>query len=299
MSTPLVSVVIPSYQRAQTVRTSIDSVLAQTLTDIEVIVVDDGSTDGTQDIVRSVPDDRVRLIAHHTNRGGNAARQTGIDAAQGKWVAFLDSDDRWANTKLFRQLERLAECGDGYGLCYTWYDLHLGDGTILPPRGTSVEGCRRPEFLVGNVVGTFSTMLIARDLLTQIGGLNETLPSCQDWDLVIRVNRVAGICVVPETLVHYAHADGDPYRISSRRRSVVEGHRRIYDTLRIDYPQMTDADVASSQQFVMEMFAQHGAVLDVLRVVGDMGAKGLQADRARFAGHMIARAGRKRLAARG
>lgn len=213
MSTPTVSVVIPAYQRAHSILRSIDSALAQTMSDLEVIVVDDGSTDGTIEIVRAIPDARVRLLVHETNRGGNAARQTGIDAARGQWVAFLDSDDLWVETKLARQLERLAEMGPDYRFCYTWYDIDLGNGTVLPPRGTSIEGFRRPEFLVGNVVGTFSTMLIAHALLDEISGLNVTLPSCQDWDLVIRANRVAGICVVPMALVHYSHADGDPHRI--------------------------------------------------------------------------------------
>lgn len=295
MSTPTVSVVIPAYQRAHSILRSIDSALAQTMSDLEVIVVDDGSTDGTIEIVRAIPDARVRLLVHETNRGGNAARQTGIDAARGQWVAFLDSDDLWVETKLARQLERLAEMGPDYRFCYTWYDIDLGNGTVLPPRGTSIEGFRRPEFLVGNVVGTFSTMLIAHALLDEISGLNVTLPSCQDWDLVIRANRVAGICVVPMALVHYSHADGDPHRISSRQTSVVEGHRRVYETLRADYPGMTDAEVAASQQFLMAVFAQHGAVLDVLRVVRDMRFGAVTLDRAGYAGHMVVRAGRRRL----
>lgn len=295
MSAPLVSVVIPTYQRAGSVRASIGSVLAQTMSDLEVIVVDDGSTDGTPELVRAVPDDRVRLIVHETNRGGNAARQTGIDAARGAWVAFLDSDDIWVATKLARQLDRLAKAGPDFRFCYTWYDVHLDDGTVLPPRETSVEGFRRAEPLVGNVVGTFSTMLLARDLLTEVGGLDVTLPSCQDWDLVIRVNRVTGICVVPEVLVHYAHAAGDPHRISTRKSSVIEGHRRVYDRLREDYPRMADEDVADSQRYVMEVFAQQGAVLDVLRVVRDMPPRTVDLERARHAGHMVARAGRRRL----
>ncbi|QQS01216.1 MAG: glycosyltransferase family 2 protein [Austwickia sp.] len=295
MDAPLVSVVIPAYQRAASVRASIDSALAQTMGDLEVIVVDDGSTDGTPEAVRAVRDPRVRLIVHETNRGGNAARQTGIDAARGTWVAFLDSDDTWAEAKLARQLARLAQAGADFRFCYTWYDVILGDGTVRPPRGTSVEGFHRPELLAGNIVGTFSTMLVARDLLAELGGLDLSLPSCQDWDLVIRANRVTGLCVVPEVLVHYAHAEGDPHRISTRKTSVIEGHRRVYDRLREDYPQMSDADVAASQEFVMEVFAQQGAVLDVLRVVRDLRPRAVDADRARHAGHMIARAGRRRL----
>lgn len=294
-----VSVVVPTYERVASVRASLDSVLRQTMPDLEVIVVDDASTDGTADLVRAIPDERVRLIVHETNRGGNAARQTGIDAARGRWVAFLDSDDIWLETKLARQLERLESAGPDYGFCYTWYAVQLEDGTLLPPRGTSVEGFARPEFLVGNVVGTFSTMCVAREVLDRIGGLDQGLPSCQDWDLVIRANRVTGVCVVPEVLVVYSHAGGDPHRISTRKTSVIEGHRRVYERLRESYAHMSDADVAASQAFVMEVLAQQGAVRDVLEVVRDMRWLPPNVAQARHAGHMVARAGRRRLTLRG
>lgn len=111
-----VSVVIPTYNRAELLSRAIDSVLAQTYDDFELLVVDDGSTDDTEAVVTAYDDDRVRYLAHETNRGANPARNTGIEAAEGEFVAFLDSDDEWRPRKLEAQLDRLeaveAESGD-------------------------------------------------------------------------------------------------------------------------------------------------------------------------------------------
>lgn len=291
---PTVSVVIPAFQRAGSIGRAVDSALRQTAADLEVIVVDDGSRDGTADVVRGIADPRVRLIEHATNRGGNAARQTGIDAARGRWVAFLDSDDLWLPGKLDKQLARLQDAGPDYGFCYTWFETHLADGCVLPPREVHAEGVRNGEFVTHQAVGTFSTIVISRAVLTAIGGLDVTLPACQDWDLVLRANRVTGLCVVPEVLARYHHAESDPHRITTRKASVVRGHRKIYRQLRVDYPHLPPQEVEASRRYVMEVLARHGAVGDVLRIACDGSNRTMSAANARFAGHMVVRAARKR-----
>ncbi len=293
-SGPAVSVVIPAYRRAATIRRAIDSALTQTFDDIEVIVVDDASGDGTADIARAVGDARVRVLEHPRNLGGNAARQTGIDAARGRWIAFLDSDDVWLPEKLSRQMTRLTAAGPDYVMCYSWFDLELSNGEFLPARQVRAEGTASPDFLTHHAVGTFSTMVVSREALRQIGGLDLELPACQDWDLVIRLHGAGGICVVPDVLVHYWHGEGDPHRISTRGPSVVEGHRRVYQKLRALYPGMNPDDVVASQQYVAGALAQQGAVLDVLRVVRDLDPHSLDARRVRHAGRLVARAARKR-----
>lgn len=291
---PLVSVVIPAFRRAETVRRAVESVLSQTVADLEVIVVDDGSRDGTEQIITEIEDERVGLIVHETNRGGNAARQTGIDAARGTWVAFLDSDDIWLPLKLEKQLARLEEAGERYGFCYTWYDVALGDGSFLPSREVYVEGIHCPEVLTGHSVGTFSTMMVSRAVLEQVGGVDQSLPACQDWDLVIRINQVTGICVVPEPLVHYSHVENDPHRITTRKTSVVEGHRRIHTMLLEEYPSMDPHDVAVSQRYVMAALAQQGAVSEVVQTIRDLDRRTLGVRTAGNAGRMLLRAGRRR-----
>ena len=108
---PKVSVVIPVFNRPAAVRRAIESVLAQTCQDFEIIVVDDGSTDETPAVVAGLADPRMTLIQHEGNRGGSAARNTGLRAASAEYVAFLDSDDEWLPRKLERQLEVFQPVG--------------------------------------------------------------------------------------------------------------------------------------------------------------------------------------------
>src|SRR5436190_11436655 len=127
---PTVSVVIPVFNRAVAVRRAIDSVLAQTFQDFEIIVVDDGSTDDTAESVSSFQDPRITLIRHDRKRGGSAARNTGIRSSSGAYVAFLDSDDEWLPAKLERQLEVFGRSDDELALVYAGTERAYADGTI-------------------------------------------------------------------------------------------------------------------------------------------------------------------------
>lgn len=294
--TPRVSVVVPTYQRADTIARAVNSALGQTFTDLEVIVVDDAGDDATPEVLASLGDPRIRFLRHETNKGGNAARQTGIEAARGEWIAFLDSDDVWTSTKLERQLQRLAEAGPRAGFCYTWYDIELGDGTFLPTRAPRAEGFRDAAFIVEHAVGTFSSMLVARHVLQQVGGLDLSLPACQDWDFVVRVNQVSDIVVVPEVLVHYWHGAGDPHRITTRASSVIEGHRHMHRLLQPIYPTMLPADAAASRRYLMNMLANQGAFTDVARIGAELVREHLRPTEARYAARTTARAAKKRVA---
>src|ERR1700742_1131194 len=115
---PQVSVVIPTYNRAGKVQKAVESVLAQSLPPFEVIVVDDGSSDGTDQALREAFGDRIRYV-YQANQGVSVARNRGINDARGEWIAFLDSDDLWKKDKLDWQLTALAKSGPGCGACYT------------------------------------------------------------------------------------------------------------------------------------------------------------------------------------
>src|SRR6188474_1008516 len=132
---PKVSVVIPVFNRPAAVRRAIDSVLAQTVQDFEIIVVDDGSTDGTAAAVTAIQDPRITLVKHDQRRGGSAARNSGIRASIAPYVAFLDSDDEWLPSKLERQLEVFENGKEDLGLVYTGADWVYSDGTARTFRG--------------------------------------------------------------------------------------------------------------------------------------------------------------------
>ncbi|MFC7068748.1 glycosyltransferase family 2 protein [Halobaculum lipolyticum] len=209
---PEVSVVVPAYQRGDMVGRAIDSALAQTVEDVEVVVVDDGSTDDTETVVTAYEDDRVRYVAHERNRGVSAARNTGLAAATGEYVAFLDSDDEWLPRKLDRQLTTLAERGEGWVGAY----CGIATGGLSPlDRLAAVvserlfrsaaprEGGRElAEALLSMQVfmGPGSTLLVERDVLEATGGFDEGLSLFEDWDLVLRVLEAGKLAYVDEPL---------------------------------------------------------------------------------------------------
>ena len=235
MTEPRVSVVVPAYERADVVGRAIDSALAQTVADIEVVVVDDGSSDGTRDVVEGYDDDRVRSLAHDTNRGVSAARNTGFDAATGDYVAFLDSDDEWLPGKLERQLAVLEDRGEGWVGAYcdvaTAGLSRLGRlaGVVsetLFRSGTPREGGRElAESLLSMQVfmGPGSTLLVERAVLSRTGGFDEGLSIYEDWDLVLRVLSEGKLAYVDEPLA-VTHFTGD-----APAEAYVENDRRYLE----------------------------------------------------------------------
>jgi len=222
---PKVSVVIPVFNRPAAVRRAIASVLAQTCQDFEIIVVDDASTDDTPATVTAIGDPRVTLVRHDRNRGGGAARNTGIRRGTAPFVAFLDSDDEWLPAKLERQLEVFECSSDRLGLVYTGCERVFSDGSVSRHIARRYSDLA-VELLTKNVVGETSLGMVRRSAVDAIGGFDETLPSCQDLDFWLRIAEQFDADVVPEPLVRGAYGS-DNGRITNNVRSTVLG-RELY-----------------------------------------------------------------------
>lgn len=292
---PTVTVVVPTYRRAGSIRAAVDSVLGQTHQDFEIVVVDDASADETPEVVRDIPDPRVRLVVHERNLGGNAARATGVAHARGRYVAFLDSDDVWWPTKLERQLDLLAAKGPSYTFCGTWFRLQTPDGEVRMEIEPDIDGVRCPELCVRNALGGYSVLLVEKAALERIGGPDTALRSCQDWDLYLRLNDTGGVCVVREPLITYVQDPTDPVRISRSRENVISGHRHMYRQVRRRRRRLDADALAASQRMFMEFFANAGATRDVLRVVADTPARvWLRPGSVGHTLHMALRAARRR-----
>jgi len=208
---PPVSVVIPAYNRAGSIRLAIESVLRQTWADFDLLVVDDGSTDGTQGVVRGIADPRLRLIETPRNMGASAARNLGIAEARGRWVAFQDSDDEWLPLKLEKQMARLSAPGAAYVAAYCGM-LILGAPDEAPgtsgrlqvryfpgPEETALEGDLLLPLLRTSLIST-QTLVARRDRLLEIGGFDPDLRALIDWDCVLRLAPLGPIAFVDEPL---------------------------------------------------------------------------------------------------
>ena len=220
---PAVSVIIPAYNRANSIGQALDSVGAQTFTDVEVIVVDDGSTDGTADLCEARGEARLRTLRHQLNRGAAAARNTGVRAARGHYCAFLDSDDTWYPDKLTRQLAFLRERGGRCKASCTGYrllDTH-GSRDYLP---APVE---RQRLLLGCDLSPGSTLLAERLVFARIGPFDEDLPRYEDWDWLLRYDRDYELALLPEPLatVHFS-----PLRSAAGIEASAKGFLERYGT---------------------------------------------------------------------
>jgi len=182
---PQVSVIIPTYNRAWIIEEAIDSVLAQDYTEFELIVVDDGSTDHTSDVLDSYRN--VIKVFPQKNKGVSAARNRGIAEASGKFIAFLDSDDLWLPQKLTVQIEFFDQTPDAL-ICQT-DEIWIRNGLRVNPkkRHKKPSGMIFKPSLKLCLVSPSATM-IHRGLFDRVGGFDETLPACEDYDLWLRIS---------------------------------------------------------------------------------------------------------------
>ena len=192
---PLISVIVPAYNAEKTIQATIESVLKQTFTDFELLVVDDGSSDSTVAIVANIADARVRLIAGE-HAGASASRNRGFAQSNGELVAFLDADDLWTPDKLAAQLAALQNNAD-VAVAYSWTDFIDEKGQFLRKGSRSTySGNVYDKTLVGSFLGNGSNALIRREAVAEVGGYDESLAAGQDRDLYIRLAvRYPFVCV--------------------------------------------------------------------------------------------------------
>ncbi len=197
---PQVTVIIPVFNGAATIKRALDSVVSQTFTNYEIVVVDDGSTDQTAEIVEQSCIERLVLIRHAQNRGAAAARNTGIAASKGRWLAFLDSDDTWMPEKVARQVQKMQGAVSNVTACVTGYHLHKGDrkqtvSLALPP------GAFRREILFGCTISPGSTLFVEQRVFNEIGLFDENLRRLEDWDWFLRFAERYDMMFISEPLV--------------------------------------------------------------------------------------------------
>lgn len=206
MTQPFFSIVVPVYNRAGKVGPCFQSVLAQTFQDWEVVVVDDGSADGEEleRVVAGLGDARFRYI-RRANGGGSAARNTGIDAARGRYIAFLDSDDQFLPDRLQKSVDVIAGAGEGDLVVYSQFRVERGVGKhwIRPARGHR-EGERIDEYLMCTDGAVRTSTITMTTGLAQRVRFDEALPSSQDTDFAVRcASAGARFVFIPIPLVLY------------------------------------------------------------------------------------------------
>ncbi len=244
---PRVSVIIPTYNRKDYVQEAIDSVLVQTYDDYEIIVVDDGSTDGTGDILRTQFGARLRY-EWQENRGESSARNRGISLAQGEYVAFLDSDDLALPRRLARAVDAL-DSDPGVGMV-------SGQALLIDAQGKRIESAplgvgldtaslTPAGLLGGNLIAGPSTVTVRKRILDDLCGFDESLRYGEDWDLWIRISSVARVVVLPEPLAYLRRHLGTQCYYPEKTKNA----RRLADHLHIldKAAEMAGSSISSAQ----------------------------------------------------
>jgi glycosyltransferase involved in cell wall biosynthesis len=229
---PVISVVVPTYNRADNIRRCLDSVLNQTISPSEIIVVDDGSSDETVKRVKEIRDARVRCVVLEKNSGAQAARNRGIREATGDWIAFQDSDDAWLPEKLAKQVKALQGTG-----CDPWTVVHTNaiwketaTGKHIQVQMPVVDGDDVYAQLLTRPAPLFPGMLVSRIALRQIGYLDEKVPAYQEWDTAIRLAKHCRFIYVKEPLFVYNLHEGG--MISKNRLHEVRAYQYVIDKFR-------------------------------------------------------------------
>lgn len=220
------SVVIPCFNRAASIVEAIESVLQQTVPAREIIVVDDGSSDDSVSRVTSIGSPLVKVLVNEGNLGATAARNRGAKAATGEWIAFLDSDDSWHPEKLAAERAAVATGGADVTAVASNHVLVIDDRVSEITTQKELVSDVSDRLRTENFLGTCSCMTVRRESFLAIGGFNEQLKSCQDWDLWLRAAHAGKVLVSKPAHVFYRLNTRDSISGDGRKRQ--SGHVHIW-----------------------------------------------------------------------
>jgi len=233
---PTVSIIIPTYNRGHLLGRAIQSVLAQTYQDFELIIVDDGSTDETEKLVKSFNSEMIRYIRHRENKGPSAARNIGIRVAKGDYIAFQDSDDEWMPEKLEKQIRAFETASPAVGIVYTGrYRIINNKKEYLPLAGvTPKDGDVFSSLLKVCFVCT-PVALVKRDCFERAGMFDERFPPFEDWELFLRMSRYYQFKYINEPLViKYRQPDSISENQSARIKALKQMLETYFEDIKQD-----------------------------------------------------------------
>jgi len=202
---PKVSVIIPTHNRADILREAITSVLSQSFSDFEIVVVDDASRDNTSEVVRAIDDQRIKYLRHETNRGVALARNTGVLNSTGQYIAFLDDDDEWLPDKLKKQYDLLEGSPVIVGVVHTGsFAVDVSSRKILRQLTPTKRGKIFDEMFIQNSIAPTSTFFLRRECFERVGLFDVKLEFGEDFDMWLRIAKEFQFEYIEEPLVKFS-----------------------------------------------------------------------------------------------
>ena len=228
---PKVSAIITTYNRAGLLPRAVNSILAQTFTDYEIIIVDDCSMDNTQEVIAGFSDPRIRSFKHEQNKGQAAARNTGISHAIGEFVAFLDDDDEWLEFKLEKQVDSLDSSPPSVGVIYGWMNwIDDSSGQVTRPRHSTMSGDVFDAALSMDAPCSADSMLARTSAVREVGGFDERLRTHEDRMFACRMAQRYEFAVLPEiiAIAHTGHGKTQTTKPTRERFRVAADSTRTF-----------------------------------------------------------------------
>jgi glycosyltransferase involved in cell wall biosynthesis len=233
---PTVSVIIPTYNRTKLLGRDIQSVLAQTYQDFELIIVDDGSTDDTEGLVKNFNSQKIKYSRHRKNKGISASRNTGIRSSRGNYIALQDSDDEWMPDKLEKQLRAFDTAPPEVGVVYTGFYIiannqkrYQPSASITPKDGDIFSSIIKGEYLVSP-----QTIMVKRECFEKYGLFDESFPAMEDWEMSLRLAKHCHFKYIDEPLVQY-HIQPDS--MSLNKGAIIKSYQLILEKYSEDFKQ--------------------------------------------------------------
>jgi len=255
---PSISVVVPSYNAERTILQTVESVQKQTLSNIEIIIINDGSTDRTLELLQSITDQRLKIVSCK-NGGLPVARNRGISHAKGEFISFIDADDLWRPDKLELQLAALQQHPDA-GVAYSWtsYFIDGQEESIFPYHPVFFEGNVYDKLLVNNIVGNGSNILVRRKAIESVGEFEPTLKSCEDWDFYIRLAAKWHFVVVPKHQILYRQS---PKAMTSKvevmEKEALRVVERAYQAAPPEFQFLKNESLAWVYEYCTQQYLKH------------------------------------------
>jgi glycosyltransferase involved in cell wall biosynthesis len=262
---PEISVIISAYNAERTILETIESVQRQTFSNFELIVINDGSTDQTLELLSTIKDPRLRVFSY-SNGGLPTARNRGISHTTGDFITFLDADDLWTPDKLELQLAALKHHPEA-GVAYSWtYYMDEQGKSVHVGSPVFFEGNVYAKLLIGNFLDSGSNPLIRREAIESVGEFDPTLKSCEDWEYWLRLAARWSFVVVPKAQIFYRQTSG---AMSSKIEVMEKYHlivlERAFQSAPPELKVLKSQSIANLYQFL--------AHLCLTRIPGAGGAK--------------------------
>jgi glycosyltransferase involved in cell wall biosynthesis len=252
---PLISIAIPAYNAERTIVETIASARQQTFTDFEIIVINDGSTDRTLDLLETIEDDRLKVFSY-SNGGLAMARNRGIGKSTGEFIAFLDADDLWANDKLELQLAAL-KAHPNAGLAYSWTYNMSEEGKLLYPVEPTFSGAVYADLLLWNFLSNGSNPLIRRQAIESVGEFRSPGTSA-DWDYWLRIAANWDFILVPKHHIFYRHcANSMSTKLDIMKGDTLTTIERAFAAAPVEFQHLKKCCLSNTYKYYAEVYLRN------------------------------------------